>query len=627
MKKSKALRLALFDEITRPLPSPLRAQLLRDETFISRMGITPKFSFSLDDSTSVEISSLHEALRAAIAGRKTAPLVSDKRGRFEVRLGRGKNGEATIEFSGKGFRFEDADLLSVSPTIRQKALKRVLAAMPLMDSEETYWKSAVKAAPLSDRAYFDLKTALGGIPESLRQELQKPQALDVGNLMPDAPEYYRRLIAPLGNSKDPKDFIDNELFGARRSLLRRQPRIALRRIAYSGLWQRLVPFELLASLKAADASFLLDVEDPFSLVFCFELCCKLFPRDAGFVDLGTSVLEKLLNPDANLRRCHVYSALAMISGATLRRVAKTPNAPVYWVRLAALTHAGVLTDALYQGVDDAKAFFEWSMQRFFQSYHWHGRVDLREAPRWRPEWINPDHLHAELLGRINGALQGIASGERPQSWVSAIEGALTELFEAGKGPLAFFPGPFDDFDGRPGPDPVPEAFEGVVTQMQSAASFRDMAALFALAYTIRLPEGVLADVERLLDRAPDEPLVEDHERPFLHLCAHIAGAARSETIGKLVIHRCLYAARTAESPEEVAALFGIAVESCAVEADPAKHRTLIGTTAAQFGFAVEDPSKLVYLPVLFDMLGARDEKLIPALARANATAQTRLLAP
>jgi hypothetical protein len=86
-----------------------------------------------------------------------------------------------------------------------------------------------------------------------------------------------------------------------------------------------------------------------------------------------------------------------------------------------------------------------------------------------------------------------------------------------------------------------------------------------------------------------------------------------------------YAARTAESPEEVAALFGIAVEACAVEADPAKHRTLVGTTAAQFGFAVEDPSKLVYLPVLFDMLGARDEKLIPALARANATAQTRLL--
>src|SRR5215472_656738 len=199
MKKSKAVRLALLDEITRPLPSPLRAQLLRDETFISRIAITPKFSFSLDDSTTVEINSLHESLRAAIAGRKTAPLVSDKRGRFEVRLGRGKNGEAKIEFSGKGFRFKDADLLSVRPTIRQKALKRVLGAMPLMASEETYWKSAVKAAPLSDRAYFDLKTALGGIPEALRQELQKPRALDVGNLMPDAPEYYRRLIAPLGN--------------------------------------------------------------------------------------------------------------------------------------------------------------------------------------------------------------------------------------------------------------------------------------------------------------------------------------------------------------------------------------------------------------------------------------------
>ena len=46
MKTSKALRLALFDEIVRLMPSSLRAQLLHDETFISRMGITPKFSFS-----------------------------------------------------------------------------------------------------------------------------------------------------------------------------------------------------------------------------------------------------------------------------------------------------------------------------------------------------------------------------------------------------------------------------------------------------------------------------------------------------------------------------------------------------------------------------------------------------
>src|SRR5579884_6382 len=626
MKKSEALHLALFDEITRPLPPPLRAQLLRDEGFINRVGIAPKLSFSLDDSTTVEIGSLHDALRAAIAGRKAASLVADKNSPLEVKLGRGRNGEATIEFDGKAFRFEDADLLSVSPTTRKKGLRRIFTATPLTDSEEAYWRAAVKAAPLSDRAYFDLKTALAGTPETLRQQLQKPQALDVSNLMPDAPEYYRRLISPPRDSKDLKDFIDTDLHIARRSLLKRQPRITLRRMAYSGLWQRLVPFGLLASLKAAEVSFLLDAEDPFSLVFCFELCCKLFPRDAGFVALGTSALEKLLNPNDSLRRCHVYSALALISGATLRRVAKTPTEPVYWARLAAFTHAGVLADALYHGVNDAKAFFEWAMQRFFRNYHWHGLVDLREAPRWRPEWINPEHLHAEVLGRINGALQGIASGERPRSWVSAIEGALVSLFEAGKGPLAFFPGPFDDFEGKPGPDPVPDAFERVVTEMHSATSFRDMAALFALAYTIRLPEGILADVERLLDRAPDEPLVEDHERPFLHLCAHIAGAARSERLGKLVIQRCLFAARTAESPEEVAALFGIVVEACAVHADPAAYRALVGATAAQFGFAVEAPSTLAYLPVLFDMLGARDEKLIPALARANATAQTRLLA-
>jgi hypothetical protein len=164
---------------------------------------------------------------------------------------------------------------------------------------------------------------------------------------------------------------------------------------------------------------------------------------------------------------------------------------------------------------------------------------------------------------------------------------------------------------------VSEPFQGVITQMQSAASFRDMAAFFAVAYTIRLPQGVLADVERLLDRAPDERLVENHERPFLHLCAHIAGTARSEVIGKRVIHRCLYAARTAGSSEEVAALFGIAVEACATQADAAKHRELIGTTATQFGFAVEDPSKLAYLPVLFDIAGSSGREIDPSIGASK----------
>src|SRR5205814_22399 len=145
----------------------------------------------------------------------------------------------------------------------------------------------------------------------------------------------------------------------------------------------------------------------FSLVFCFELCCKLFRADGGFLDLGTSVLEKLLNRDASLRRCRIYSALALISGANLRRAARALDAPVYWVRLAALAHAGVLADALYSGVEDADGFFEWSKARFLQNYRWHGLVDLRDAPRWRPEWITPEHLYAEVLGRLNGALQGI----------------------------------------------------------------------------------------------------------------------------------------------------------------------------------------------------------------------------
>jgi hypothetical protein len=63
-----------------------------------------------------------------------------------------------------------------------------------------------------------------------------------------------------------------------------------------------------------------------------------------------------------------------------------------------------LTDAFGER-EDAEEFFHWSAENFYAAYRWHTMVDRRDAPRWDPDWISPDHLHAEIVGRVNNAVQ------------------------------------------------------------------------------------------------------------------------------------------------------------------------------------------------------------------------------
>lgn len=547
MKTDKNLRKLLFAEMTLALPPKVRQSLLADQAFSEKFGIRPRFSFLLGE-RQIDTGSLHQALRAAVAGHKSALLTPAEGDRLRVKLGFRKGGQATIQFRRKGFAFNDADLLSRDSRTRSNALKRVFAAKPLVVDEEDGWKKITRQRPLTDWEYIELMTALSATPEALRTQLGMPGQLDVESMMPDEPQYYSRLVAPLCDSEAIQAFIAGELIENRRSIFERNPIQALRRMAYAALWQPLIPFDLLASLKLSDVRALLDADDPFSLLFCFELCCRLLPKDTGFVDLGTACLRKLLDVETSQPRCHIFSALALISGANIRRVTKASQAPVFWVRLAALAHAGVLTDALADMAEPEK-FLRWSGENFYSVYHWHGMVDRRDAPRWSPDWITPDHIHAEVVGRVRIALFALPECDQPAEWVSATDSAMSRLAETGKYLQAVLPGPFDDFYEDPNIRTVPvEFFIKPETELEAATYLNDVSGLIAFAYSGKLTDRALENVLRILKKPVDEPISSDGkiDLQLLHLCAHICSVSRSEALAGAIIDRCLYTASRGE---------------------------------------------------------------------------------
>ena len=340
-------RAELFGRIVNSLPPPARGRLLLDKEFYSQFGVAPKSWFPLGKEAEVEVKSLHNALRAAVLKRKSATVELRNGQRARVRLELEKAGQAIVELAQKKFAFADADLLSRDKKTRVKALRRVFARRPLDAPEQDRWFEISSQRSLEDDEFIALMVSLGATPEAVRDAFREPQELDPEKLMPDVANYYRRLVGGLEDSSSLREYIKTELAKGRQDFFQNYPQQALRRLGFTALWQPLIPFELLSSLQMGDLTSLLQAEDPFSLLFGFELCCRQSSKDAELVELGEAFLRKLLlEPKKSLGRCNLFCACATISVTHLRQAAKAASAPLFWVRLAALTHAGVLTDAL-----------------------------------------------------------------------------------------------------------------------------------------------------------------------------------------------------------------------------------------------------------------------------------------
>ncbi len=617
MTKKDDLQALMAVQLISPLPKAVRDALLADREFCAQSGITPQYLFPLASDLSVRVDSLHAALRAGISGRKTATLELADKSKVRAKLHLRKSKHVSLELKGRFFNFTDVDLLSTRRTVRLRGLKRVLNAKPLLDVEETEWTTIANKRPFTDHEHLTLMTALGATPEALTDVLSGPQTLDVKRLMPDDGRYYERLLAPLGTSQDFKGFITNELDITRRTLIKSNRMRALRRIAYSALWQPLIPFEALSSFGPSEVSALIESEDPFSLICGFEICRAFLLNDAAFATLGVQFLEKLFaSQDKSRARCNLFCACATVAMINVRRVAKAFSAPVFWVRLAALTHAGVLAHAL-RGLSNSEGFLKWAIENFGPQNVWHGMVDRVEAPRWRPDWIGPSQLHAELVGRALTAVNMLEECSRPTEWVEIIDKALEELAKSHQILSAFFPGPFDDFQTSP---PVSENpfFSQVESALHGASRLSDVHGLFTLSYSVVPSQELLSEVFRIVNSPLDRPIAnEGDELRYLGLAAHIAACGRSEPLARAVINRCVFLARTEGARAEVANLFAVIAEACAADSDPKLHRALLSEAASQLAFAVNDAEAMYQLESAFGMLTERDPKLISALARAT----------
>lgn len=602
--------------IVRAMPNDVRKALYADAQFCSEIGIETVSSFPLGGNVAVESVSLFKAIGAAIDGRKSARIKLPNGKEIRAKLGINQRNRAVIQLGKQSFVFHDADLLAASRARRARALARSLKAYPLLADEAALWRERLAKGPLEKNAFVELMTALERTPEALTATVGTTRSLSAEVLVPDDRNYYFRLLAPppdaLGGIRT---YTATKLAEARKYLLKTNPAVGLRRIAYSNLWQPLIPFDVLGRVGAAQVATLRDAFDPFSLLFGFELCRARIEDGKSYAALATDFLKALFDDDEVLRRrCQVFTACAVLTTVNLRRTFTESVVPLYWFRLSALTHAGLLTEAL-RHLARPEEFYDWARKGYGTQFLWYVLYDRRDAPRWRSEWISPEQVEAELFGRVQCAIGSLPRDRWPKAWTEIIDKFFARQQARNQTIASHFPGPFDDFGETPVPPPeLQKIIDEVEASLEAAATPSEVPRLTGVAYLSRPTDKIIRELTRLLSLPPAEVL----DGEFLDTCAHIAAAGRSEPLARSVVTQCLRAVRNSSSERIASDFYSSIIEACATHADPKAYREFLGESSTSFVLNLPGsiPSKGTRANLEF--LTHRDPKLFAALSRASA---------
>ncbi|SIO40296.1 hypothetical protein SAMN05443247_04894 [Bradyrhizobium erythrophlei] len=379
--------------------------------------------------------------------------------------------------------------------------------------------------------------------------------------------------------------------------------------------------DLLAALR-----HLLQYKDPFALTGAFDVCVDRVATDARFVDVGNEILDRLLADPQRLRgELTTFATAFVIASAYLAEHQILRRQPVFWRRLAAASHASLVTRILGGSNDDEGSLLNWAMRISGKTFYLSVLNDFDVEPRWRPDWINPNFVAADIYGRLSASLQRLGDNA-PESWRKKLDDAQS-LIKTNVPPMAHmfaamlqgWRAPSSDLP--PADTPVGEMF----AEFEQEPTVEKFLQFIQLVYAFGFPSDARASVLKAVAALRSELATTDPDfaQAALDLAAFIAARNRdtelADTVAVVAIERLVMSRGVDRLLQTVSVLLTCAAAIVdrkeALEMLARRLENLVYVAPATFL-----PDALDTLRILQSI----NEELAPLLGRAIATARLGL---
>jgi hypothetical protein len=621
------------------LSQRLRSDVLADGSIISTCGLTAKRPAHLTDDIVVIRDELFAAFRDAPDAPVAYQLHHPDGAPVDAAISVNEDGSGTVEIADRRMRFSWVTLLSSDVDRRLARLDEFLHRYPLSDDDASSLRALVARADYSDDDFLAAATMLESSPEFFTERLVDKLRRQEGenrivpvDVLPDDDRYWNHLVTPSDKSATLADYIGKELHAAWRAGLETDPVRALHAFAITFAAPELVPRSLLQGLSADAAAAAIEavskLKDPFSLAGAFEICADRADEDQRFVALGDRLLDHLFGDMPRLTgACAFFGAIFVITTAHFATHETLQRRPVFWRRLAAAAHASLVVRICGGKGIDPNQMISWAMRLFGDAYFLSVVSDFVFEPQWRPEWILPKILVADVFGRVVPTWHRLPQDAAPPSWKEQIERVYAWVLQEKIGAFAQYP---SVLQGTRRAHRPPLAEFQVIPQVADA--FRDLAndpsvnALLSISPFIEafgFPNGATGDVEKVLASIRTGPSNEDEETTILALSvlAHIAVLTENAALADGISEVCLERARLTESQGAIFEIVCRLIECTAVIKDRAEAGRTLASRLEILAFIVPASRAAEGLASTIEMLRRIQPELAPLLGRAHAAAR------
>lgn len=621
------------------LSGRLRSDVLEDGTIISACGFTAKRQVQAIDEIVVVRDELFAAFRNASKGPLTCQLHDPNDALVDATIWINDDGSATVEIAGKRMRFPWITLLSSDPDARLAQLDEFLHHYPLSDGDAATLRVLVARADFSGDDFLAAATLFGSSPENfterLTEKVQHPESknrIAPVDVLPGDDRYWNHLLPPVAGSMSLADYIGRELNAEWRRGLEADPIRALYRWAIIFAAPELVPrppLQVLDAEVAAEAiETVSEVDDPFSLVGAFEICADRAAQDERFVALGDRLLDSLFgNMDRLTGACALFGAIFVITTAHFATHEALQRRPVFWRRLAAAAHASLVVRAFRGIAIDPDEIITWAMRLCGDTYYLSILADFAIEPQWRPEWIFPKILVADLFGRAVGALRQLSQEAAPPSWKERLDKPYAWIVGEKIATFAHYPAVLQGTRRAHRPtlaefQSVPQGADAFFA-LAKDPSANTLLSISPLIETFGFPSECTGDAEKVLASIRSALPNEDDKITLLAISvlAHIAILTENASLADGVSELCLERATRAETHRSIFELVCRLIECTAAIKDRTEAARVLARRLEILAFVVPVSEAAEGLASDIEVLRRIQPNLAPLLGRALSAAR------
>ncbi len=614
------------------LSKELQSDVLADGAIEEQIGIAVSTPINLPDGIVLDRKNLFSAVQKAADGEPAPDIVDSDGIKREIKV-EVQNEMAIASYGAHRIAFPQATLLSANLERRKRALANILKSNSLTAQAREQLQALIGKPDYSHADFFAARKILGGAPEQFAttlREVANKGSLSRSDFLPSETSHWENLTARQVTAHTLVEFVNSELATERGARLAEDdPKDAIDVISLTFGGPELTPLDAMRALKPDDLltglKHLLQFPDPFALTGAFEICADQAQSSARFIELGDEILDRLLKDAEELRnQLTTFAAAFTIATAYLAKHETLRKQQVFWRRLAAASHASLVTRVLGASSDGESSLLTWAIQLSGKTFYLSVLNDAPSEARWRPDWMSPNFLMADLFGRLQGAVQRLGEAA-PETWRKKLEDAESSVLKDAPPLARTFPSvlqgwvplvekPPEDTDiGRMYADFAREP------TLENFLYFTPI--VFAFGFASDTREPVLKVVQALRVNLATTP--PEFAQATLDLAALIAAQNHDPELADAVAAVAVERVVVTRDVDRLLPAATVILQCAAARTDQSEAHSMLVRRLENLAF-VAPPELLPEALEIFRILQSLNEELGRRLGRANATARLGL---